>query len=45
VEQKTAMVLESSDYGYVLEMENNRFEGRGKDLLDNPDVRQLYLGG
>ena len=45
VEQKAAMVLEYSDYGYVLEMGNNRYEGRGQDLLDNPDVRQIYLGG
>ena len=45
VEQKAAMVLEYSDYGYVLEMGNNRYEGRGKNLLINPDVRRLYLGG
>jgi ABC-type branched-subunit amino acid transport system ATPase component len=45
VEQKAAMILEYSDYGYVLEMGNNRYEGRGQDLLNNPDVRQLYLGG
>ena len=45
VEQKAAMVLEYSDYGYVLEMGNNRYEGRGCDLLNNPDVRRLYLGG
>jgi branched-chain amino acid transport system ATP-binding protein len=45
VEQKAAMVLEYSDYGYVLEMGNNRYEGRGQDLLNNPDVRKLYLGG
>jgi len=45
VEQKAAMVLAYSDYGYVLEMGNNRYEGRGKDLLHNPDVRRLYLGG
>jgi ABC-type branched-subunit amino acid transport system ATPase component len=45
VEQKAAMVLEYSDYGYVLEMGNNRFEGKGRDLLTNPDVRRLYLGG
>jgi ABC-type branched-subunit amino acid transport system ATPase component len=45
VEQKAAMVLEYSDYGYVLEMGNNRYEGRGQDLLNNPDVRRLYLGG
>ena len=45
VEQKAAMVLGYSDYGYVLEMGNNRFEGSGQDLLKNPDVRRLYLGG
>jgi ABC-type branched-subunit amino acid transport system ATPase component len=45
VEQKAAMVLGYSDYGYVLEMGNNRYEGSGQDLLHNPDVRQLYLGG
>jgi len=45
VEQKAAMALEYSDYGYVLEMGNNRYEGRGRDLLENPDVRRLYLGG
>jgi len=45
VEQKAALVLEYSDYGYVLEMGNNRFEGSGQSLLTNPDVRRLYLGG
>jgi len=45
VEQKAAMVLGYSDYSYVLEMGNNRYEGRGRDLLNNPDVRRLYLGG
>jgi branched-chain amino acid transport system ATP-binding protein len=45
VEQKAAMALEYSDYGYVLEMGNNRYEGRGRALLENPDVRRLYLGG
>lgn len=45
VEQKAAMVLGYSEYGYVLEMGNNRFEGKGQDLLQNPDVRRLYLGG
>lgn len=45
VEQKAAMILEYSDYGYVLEMGNNRFEGDGKSLLGNTDVRRLYLGG
>ncbi len=45
VEQKAAMILEYSDYAYVLEMGKNRFEGKGRDLLENPEVRRLYLGG
>ncbi len=45
VEQKAAMVLGYSDYAYVLEMGRNKFEGKGQDLLQNPDVRRLYLGG
>lgn len=45
VEQKAAMALEYSDYGYVLETGKNRYEGKGDDLLNNPDVRRLYLGG
>jgi branched-chain amino acid transport system ATP-binding protein len=45
VEQNAARALEISDRGYVLELGRNRFEGRGPDLLANPDVRRLYLGG
>jgi branched-chain amino acid transport system ATP-binding protein len=45
VEQNAARALEISDRGYVLELGRNRFEGRGRDLLANEDVRRLYLGG
>jgi ABC-type branched-subunit amino acid transport system ATPase component len=45
VEQNAARALEISDRGYVLELGRNRFEGRGRDLLDNEEVRRLYLGG
>ena len=45
VEQKAALVLEYSNYGYVLEIGNNRFEGSGQSILTDPDVRRLYLGG
>ena len=45
VEQNAARALEVSDRGYVLELGRNRFEGTGRDLLDNPDVRAMYLGG
>jgi branched-chain amino acid transport system ATP-binding protein len=45
VEQNAARALEVSDRGYVLELGRNRFEGTGRDLLENPDVRTMYLGG
>ena len=45
VEQNAARALEISDRGYVLELGRNRFEGTGADLLGNPDVRTMYLGG
>jgi branched-chain amino acid transport system ATP-binding protein len=45
VEQNAARALEISDRGYVLELGRNRFEGAGRDLLANTEVRRLYLGG
>jgi branched-chain amino acid transport system ATP-binding protein len=45
VEQNAARALEISDRGYVLELGRNRFEGAGAALLDNPEVRRMYLGG
>ena len=45
VEQNAARALEISDRGYVLELGRNRYEGTGRELLDNPEVRQMYLGG
>jgi ABC-type branched-subunit amino acid transport system ATPase component len=45
VEQNAARALEISDRGYVLELGRNRYEGTGRALLDNPDVRTMYLGG
>jgi ABC-type branched-subunit amino acid transport system ATPase component len=44
VEQNAARALEISDRGYVLELGRNRFEGTGRELLDNVDVRRMYLG-
>jgi ABC-type branched-subunit amino acid transport system ATPase component len=29
----------------VLELGRNRFEGTGRELLDDDDVRRHYLGG
>jgi branched-chain amino acid transport system ATP-binding protein len=45
VEQNAARALAISDRAYVLELGNNRFKGRGRELLEDPRVRQLYLGG
>jgi ABC-type branched-subunit amino acid transport system ATPase component len=45
VEQNAARALEISDRAYVLELGRNRYEGTGGELLDNPDVRAMYLGG
>jgi branched-chain amino acid transport system ATP-binding protein len=45
VEQNAARALEVSDRAYVLELGRNRFEGTGRELLANPEVRRMYLGG
>ncbi len=45
VEQNAVQALAISDRGFVLELGQNRFEGTGQALLDNPSVRQHYLGG
>jgi branched-chain amino acid transport system ATP-binding protein len=31
--------------GYVLELGRVRFEGSGRDLLNDPNVQKAYLGG
>jgi ABC-type branched-subunit amino acid transport system ATPase component len=45
VEQNATRALAISDRAYVLELGRNRFTGGGRDLLEDPRVRQLYLGG
>ena len=45
VEQNAKHALEISDRAFVLELGRNRFEGTGRALLDDPEVRQHYLGG
>jgi ABC-type branched-subunit amino acid transport system ATPase component len=45
VEQNAARALEIADRGYVLELGQNRYEGPGRALLENGEVRRLYLGG
>jgi neutral amino acid transport system ATP-binding protein len=45
VEQNARRALGMSDRGYVLDLGRNRFEGPGRELLEDPKVAELYLGG
>ena len=45
VEQNARRALAMSHRGYVLDLGRNRFEGTGADLLHDPKVIDLYLGG
>ena len=45
VEQNASMALSIADYGYVMETGRIAKEGPGKDLLADPDIQALYLGG
>jgi ABC-type branched-subunit amino acid transport system ATPase component len=45
VEQNAKQALKMSNRGYVLATGRNRFEGSGQDLLNDPQVAKLYLGG
>jgi len=45
VEQNAKKSLEMAHRGYVLANGQNRFEGTGGELLADPDVARLYLGG
>jgi ABC-type branched-subunit amino acid transport system ATPase component len=45
VEQNAARALEIADRAYVLELGRNRFEGTGRELLENREVSRMYLGG
>ena len=45
VEQNARQGLSISDRGYVLDQGRVRFEDDAADLLENPEVGELYLGG
>jgi ABC-type branched-subunit amino acid transport system ATPase component len=45
VEQNAQLSLQMAHRGYVLASGENRFEGTGQDLLNDPEVGRLYLGG
>ncbi len=45
VEQNARRALSMSDRGYVLDLGRSRFTGPGKELIADPKVAELYLGG
>jgi branched-chain amino acid transport system ATP-binding protein len=45
IEQNARQGLEISDRGYVLELGQNSYEGSGRELLHNAEVRRAFLGG
>ena len=45
IEQNARQGLEISDRGYVLELGKNSYEGSGRELLNNEQVRRAFLGG
>lgn len=44
VEQNANMALKTADFAYVLETGEIVLSGSGKELLENPTVREAYLG-
>ena len=44
VEQNAKQALSVSDRGYVLVTGKNKFEGSGRDLLNDPEVKRSFLG-
>ena len=45
VEQNAKQALSIANRGYVLVNGENRRDGSGQELLNNPDVRKSFLGG
>ncbi|MDJ0708505.1 MAG: hypothetical protein QNJ46_34990 [Leptolyngbyaceae cyanobacterium MO_188.B28] len=45
VEQNAKQALSMAHRGYVLAMGVNRFEDTGKNLLANPKIAEMFLGG
>jgi ABC-type branched-subunit amino acid transport system ATPase component len=45
VEQNARRALALADTGYVLDTGRNAYTGLGRELLDDPRVVELYLGG
>ena len=45
VEQNAKRALSISHHAIVLELGKKRFEGTGEEIINNEDVKRLYLGG
>ncbi|MFC3959763.1 ABC transporter ATP-binding protein [Halovivax cerinus] len=45
IEQNVNTALDYADRGYVLENGQTRFDGPAETLLDQPEIRDAYLGG
>lgn len=45
VEQNAKQALAIAQRGYVLAMGQNRFEDTGPNLLNNPNIAEMFLGG
>jgi branched-chain amino acid transport system ATP-binding protein len=43
-EQNTNVALKNADYGYILESGRIMMDGPAKDLAENEDVKEFYLG-
>ena len=44
VEQNAFLSLQIADYAYVIETGAVVLEGRGPELLANPQIKEAYLG-
>jgi branched-chain amino acid transport system ATP-binding protein len=44
VEQNARIALEISDYAYIMESGKIVLEGASKELQNNPDVKEFYMG-
>jgi branched-chain amino acid transport system ATP-binding protein len=45
VEQNAKQSLAVADRGYVLVDGQNRTDGKGLDLLNDPEIAEMFLGG
>ncbi|MEM8855267.1 MAG: ABC transporter ATP-binding protein, partial [Pseudomonadota bacterium] len=45
VEQNAKQALAIAHRGYVLVSGQNRYEGPAKELLENKEIAQMFLGG